>query len=115
MTSNLELQISFVLADLGFNVCSYSEMSPTDPSNTFYEQFPAGGFKIDFACPQCQIAIEVDGRYWHSKTMQKMHDLFKVDELLRRGWVVLHISERDLLNDQLPNNLDNWILNQLTY
>lgn len=49
-------------------------------------QYPAGVFFLDFAFPQKHLAIEVDGRAYHSgERLQK--DVFRQKTLEKKGWV----------------------------
>lgn len=50
-------------------------------------------YTIDLALPECRLAIEVDGDYWHSTPKQKSKDKAKDTFLRGRGWHVLRLPE----------------------
>jgi very-short-patch-repair endonuclease len=50
---------------------------------------PPARYRIDLALPQYKIAIECDGRAYHSTPEQKRHDQKKDAYLRRKGWKVL--------------------------
>lgn len=52
-------------------------------------QVPCGKYRIDIALPAYQIAIECDGKAYHSTPAQKAHDMRKNAYLKRSGWKVL--------------------------
>lgn len=57
----------------------------------FVTELQLGFYFIDFALPDYKIALEVDGREYHSKPEQTEHDA-KKDEYLRSiGWSVIRI------------------------
>lgn len=51
---------------------------------------------IDFAFPSYKLAIEVDGKYWHSLENIKEKDKRKNKALKQRGWSVLHFGEDEI-------------------
>jgi very-short-patch-repair endonuclease len=57
-------------------------------------QFPCGKYRIDLALPTYKIAIECDGRAYHSSPEQKAHDRRKNAYLRKHGWKVLRFSGR---------------------
>ncbi len=64
-------------------------------------QFKVGRYRIDLAFPYQKIAIECDGKAFHSSPGEKRHDK-KRDEYLRsEGWIVLRFSGRKI-NRDLP-------------
>ena len=54
------------------------------------------GFVIDFAIPENKVAIEVDGKKWHSSEVAKKKDRFKDYMLRREGWKVLRVKEEEI-------------------
>jgi very-short-patch-repair endonuclease len=55
-------------------------------------QVPCGRYRIDLALPRYRIAIECDGKAYHSSRSQKAHDR-KKDQFLRdHGWTVLRFT-----------------------
>ncbi len=57
---------------------------------------PAG--RIDFAYPRQKVAIEVDGRKWHSSRPVVNRDLRKSNALNVRGWIVLRFTWEDVMH-----------------
>lgn len=55
-------------------------------------QVPCGRYSIDIALPAYHIAIECDGKAYHSKPEQKAHDKRKDAYLHKNGWKVLRFS-----------------------
>lgn len=56
------------------------------------------GFVIDFALLEQKIAIEVDGKNWHSSKEAQQRDRFKDYMLKREGWKVIRIKEEEIDN-----------------
>lgn len=52
-------------------------------------QVPCGKYRIDIALPVYHIAIECDGKQYHSTPSQKAHDRRKNAYLKANGWKVL--------------------------
>jgi len=65
-------------------------------------QAPCGKYRIDLALPEYRLAIECDGKAFHSTKEQKAHDYRKNAYLRKNGWKVLRFSgskiQRDLAN-----------------
>jgi very-short-patch-repair endonuclease len=57
-------------------------------------QVPCGKYRIDLALPTYKIAIECDGKAYHSTPEQKTHDRRKDAYLRKNGWRVLRFSGR---------------------
>lgn len=55
-------------------------------------QVPCGKYRIDIALPQYKLAIECDGKAFHSSLPQKAHDRRKNAYLRKSGWKVLRFS-----------------------
>ena len=73
-------------------------------SNQLYPvpQYRVGGYRIDLAFPYQMIAIECDGKAYHSTPKQKARDR-KKDKFLRdRGWTVLRFTGSRIHRD-LPS------------
>jgi very-short-patch-repair endonuclease len=62
-------------------------------------QVPCGKYRIDLALPAYKIAIECDGRSYHSSPEQKAHDRRKNAYLRKNGWKVLRFSGRMIYRD----------------
>ena len=71
-----------------------------DKNNVNYEsQFPTDtGFVIDFAIVDQKIAIEVDGKKWHTGKKALRKQRFRDYQLGRGGWTVIHILEEEIDN-----------------
>lgn len=61
-----------------------------------------GRFSIDLAIPAARIAIEADGRYWHSLPKQIEADARKDAALAAAGWRVLRFGE-DQINEDVAS------------
>ena len=59
-------------------------------------QMPCGKYRIDIALPTYRIAIECDGRAYHSTPEQNAHDRRKNSYLRRHGWRVLRFSGSEI-------------------
>lgn len=55
--------------------------------------------EIDFASPELKIAIEVDGRAFHSDRRSFEQDRARQNKLVIRGWVVLRFTWERIVND----------------
>lgn len=55
--------------------------------------------EIDFADPELKIAIEVDGRAFHSDRRSFERDRERQNMLVIRGWIVLRFTWERLVND----------------
>lgn len=62
-------------------------------------QVPCGRYRIDLALPGYRIAIECDGKAYHSISSQKVHDRRKTAYLRKHGWKVLRFSGRSIHNN----------------
>jgi very-short-patch-repair endonuclease len=64
----------------------------------FRAQHPVGQFILDFYCPSCKLAIEVDGDIHIDRTEE---DAARTEQLEAYGYRVLRFS-----NEEIINNLD---------
>jgi very-short-patch-repair endonuclease len=62
-------------------------------------QVPCGKYRIDLALPVYKIAIECDGKAYHSTPEQKTRDRRKDAYLRKNGWKVLRFSGRMIYQD----------------
>jgi very-short-patch-repair endonuclease len=53
-------------------------------------------YRLDFAWPACRVAIEADGRRWHSSADGFERDRPKHNLLVDGGWRVVRVTWRDL-------------------
>ncbi|EHL78571.1 endonuclease domain-containing protein [Bacillus smithii] len=69
--------------------------------NGYYvkSQVPCGKYRIDLALPTYKIAIECDGKAYHSTPEQKAHDRRKNAYLRKNGWKVMRFSGRMIHRD----------------
>lgn len=70
-------------------------------------QVPCGKYFIDIAIPKYRIAIETDGRAYHSSYQQKAHDRRKDQFLESHGWTVLRFTGAQV------NGKLKWVLAQI--
>ena len=59
-------------------------------------QFKVNSYRIDLAFPEHLIAIECDGKEWHSSGEQLERDREKDDYLEKNGWTVVRISGSEI-------------------
>ena len=64
-------------------------------------QYPCGPYRIDIALPKYRLAIECDGRKYHSTPEQKRHDRRKDRYLRKHGWSVMRVKGKQI-NGELP-------------
>ena len=64
----------------------------------FATQYPLRhSFILDFAFPAKKVAVEVDGRAWHSGPKARKRDGFKNHILKCLGWTVFRFGEEQVL------------------
>jgi len=85
--TSLERQVESILKELDI------EYIPQYPTHS--------GFVLDFAIIDKKIAIEVDGKKWHSSKKAIRRDRFKDYQLKREGWRVIRIKEGEISKDFL--------------
>ncbi|MDA1569902.1 DUF559 domain-containing protein [Bacillus cereus] len=70
-------------------------------NNGFYPQtqVPCGKYRIDLVILG-KIAVECDGKKWHSSSQQKAHDKRKDAFLRENGYIVLRFTGRDIYRRQ---------------
>jgi hypothetical protein len=69
-----------------------------------YPQYPVGRYFVDFANPAAKVAIECDGKRWHT---DKERDAQRQGEIEALGWVVYRISGRDCFTDTVEGYDEN--------
>lgn len=62
-------------------------------------QYSFGPYRLDMALPGAKIAIEADGKEWHSKPHQKAHDRKRDAFLKSHGWQTLRFSGSQINGD----------------
>ena len=65
-------------------------------SAIFYPQYPVGRFFVDFGNPAAKIAIECDGKRWHT---DRIKDARRQEEIEALGWWVYRISGADCFTE----------------
>jgi very-short-patch-repair endonuclease len=53
---------------------------------------------LDFAFPDLRLAIEVDGRAWHSSSERFQSDRLRQNALVAAGWTILRFTWDDIVN-----------------
>lgn len=59
-------------------------------------QVRCGPYRIDLALYEYRLAIECDGKEWHSTPEQKRHDAKKNYYLKKNGWKVCRLSGKTI-------------------
>jgi very-short-patch-repair endonuclease len=59
-------------------------------------QFQIGRYRIDLALPEKKLAIECDGKEWHSTEEQIKRDNIRQKEIEDLGWVVIRFSGSEI-------------------
>ena len=62
----------------------------------FRRQHPVGRVILDFYCPTCKLAVEVDGDV---HAAQHEHDASRTDELAKYGYRVIRFNNDDVLHN----------------
>ena len=62
-------------------------------------QYPIGRYHVDFGHPETRIAIELDGRAWHSRARERAIDMQRAIEINARGWLIQHFTGRQIITD----------------
>ncbi len=62
-------------------------------------QYKLDSYWVDFAFPEHNIAIECDGKYWHSKAEQIRKDKQREEKIQKLDWMLLRFKEAEILND----------------
>jgi very-short-patch-repair endonuclease len=68
-------------------------------------QYPFGPYWMDFAIPSRKLALECDGKAYHSSRKMIEHDKKRDAYMIRRGWKVLRFSYQDLLNHNIQESI----------
>lgn len=55
--------------------------------------------RLDFAYPQHRVGVETDGYRWHGGKASWERDLHRRNALTTLGWIVLHVTWRDVHED----------------
>ena len=59
---------------------------------------PIGRYRADFAWPGCKLIVELDGFAAHGHRRAFEHDRQRGAELTARGWSVMHVTWRQLVD-----------------
>jgi len=69
------------------------------------DEFGQRRYRLDLAYPKHRIAVEFDGRQFHSTPEQRAHDRRRRQWLRDRGWTVVVVTKDDLDAE----SIDRWI------
>ncbi|MEX0955562.1 MAG: endonuclease domain-containing protein [Rhizobiaceae bacterium] len=64
----------------------------------FRRQYPIGRYVVDFACPDTNLIVEVDGSQ-HGDALQAVADAERSAKLRQDGWTILRFWNDDVLRD----------------
>ncbi|NKY17454.1 DUF559 domain-containing protein [Tsukamurella spumae] len=64
-----------------------------------YPQLPFRGYAIDFAFPECKLAVEINGWAYHRSQKRWMTDQNKSNALTGAGWSVLNYTWHHLTEE----------------
>ncbi|HEX2058699.1 MAG TPA: DUF559 domain-containing protein [Actinomycetota bacterium] len=62
----------------------------------FVREYPFAPYRLDFAWPEQLVAIEADGRRWHSSSDDFVRDRAKHNRLVTAGWRILRVTWMDV-------------------
>lgn len=62
-------------------------------------QYQIGQYRVDFAVPCDRLAIEIDGREYHSEHQQLYHDKPRQREIEAQGWTVIRFEAWEVCDD----------------
>lgn len=54
--------------------------------------------RLDLAVPELRLAVEYDGRDWHTSPAQRAHDRQRRDWLTAHGWTVVVLGRREVFD-----------------
>jgi very-short-patch-repair endonuclease len=61
--------------------------------------FRVGRYELDFAYPQLQIGVEIDGYQFHSGYQQRERDYARERDLQIQGWKIVRFTAREVSED----------------
>ena len=82
--TNIELKLQSLLLSMGIE---------------FITQKPLLGVTVADIFIEPNVAIFADGSYWHSGAMKEYKDTEKTRKLVKAGYVVLRLAEKEILKD----------------
>jgi very-short-patch-repair endonuclease len=62
-------------------------------------EYPIGRYRVDFACPPIQIAIELDGHVTHSSPDAIAYDRKRQREIESTGWRVIRFGGKEITSN----------------
>jgi very-short-patch-repair endonuclease len=110
----LEKIVATALSKIGF--CVIVNKDDFLQPNTWISQLQFSNFRLDFASPILQLAIEVDGNYWHASHGKCRHlqrfltDRNKDAALRSCGWDIIRVKEKIIKQNNFVQWLDSQIL-----
>ena len=74
-------------------------------------QFPIGDYRADFAFPNVMLAVECDGKNWHTEISHIFHDKAKDKFLQDNGWKIMRVSGSDIYKntDEIVANISEYL------
>jgi very-short-patch-repair endonuclease len=71
---------------------------------TEFKFHPKRRWRIDYACPELKLAIEVEGGAWingrHTRGSGFLKDMEKYNELAAADWILIRTTPENLLSDE---------------
>ena len=62
-------------------------------------QYPVGKFRLDMADPKIKLAIECDGRAYHTSDEQVKYDKARDKIIKKEGWTIKRFSGKSIFNN----------------
>lgn len=77
----------------------WQELRRNELGHRFRRQTSIGRFIVDFYCHKLRLIIEVDGPI-HDHVYSKQYDKSRENWLLRKGYIVIHFTNEEILFDR---------------
>ncbi len=81
-------------AEVWFYLCSYTQLPGLKP------QLPIGPYRVDFALPDKNVVIEIDGHEYHKTQAQRTNDAKRERYLQLEGWRVIRFTGLEVYHDK---------------
>lgn len=65
-----------------------------------------GTVRLDLACPQCRLGLEVDHVTWHGGRLDAQADKRRDRQLVRLGWLMIRVTDEDVVR-RLSSTVDD--------
>ena len=111
-----------LLESFGFVVKPFSQKQDYDPANVIYMQVPFESMRLDFAFLKAQVAIEVNGDYWHgegkssltsAQIKKKLADAKKKASLEKGEWALIQFPASELGRQSFASRFIDSVLESL--